>query len=178
MKKFISIILTLSLVLSMSAAAIAEYDETRWVEVSFYEEVAAPAYYVTIPEAVQLSYTGMDFNYINIKVSEISNLPNAKAVGILLADASHVYGMHPRTLALHGHFEGKTDYDYYLRYAIHGSYHSAYDLDYGQDALLGYYNEEGSDQYYFEILTDYDKIMPNVAYSGYIVFGIKLINIP
>ena len=175
MKKFVSIILTLALVFSMTAAAIAE--ESRWSELYFYNETDVLSYIVTIPSFIPLS---LDDNWVEFSISDIKNLEEGYAVGITLEDASHIPGVYPRYLALEAswYYNVQPQYDRYVRFEIHGPNQWAESLDHGKGALLSYYWHDWTDHFSIKITSDESRIAPNTPYHGYIVFGIKVIQRP
>jgi len=171
MKKYLSIILALVLVLSLSVPALA-VDDTRQTELSFYYYAEPePEYYVTIPDAIELE---IGDNFLEITVSEAENLGN-KEIKVTLEDTQ-------------SHFDGNCILEL-LSPNIGINYH-LYDATgmpvrtpespwiVAPGHVLAVFGEPCTQVlniYISDKVFDDSAFVPTDYYTGYIVFGIRLV---
>ena len=167
MKKTLTIILALALVMGLSVPAFAA--EEHKTDLSFTYTVASPTYTVTIPGSMALEF---GYNYLPITVSDMENL-GGKTIVITFEGNQH------------GPFsEGSIYYDSFLW--KNGINNKATNLTYSlyieNGECYGYYNAIGE-----MLLTFQDNgtkeltvgvpvnsnVEPNTPYTGWVIFGIK-----
>ena len=192
MKKALIIILALALVMGLSAPALAAEDEYRQTELYFYYDALEPVYYVTIPDAITLDFGE---NYLTIGVDGTENL-GGKAVAIyydsstlnmsqepgyalyvsaLVSESTDEYG-DPEYAILYilsdsdgeafgeTHLDEEDEYPFYMQFIEQGTELANFYGD-GEDYLI-LTIEDSMKMFY--------SFAPNIAYSGYIIFGIGL----
>ena len=187
MRKFTIIFVLLALVLSLSVPAFA-YESGDKVEVSLTRRAAEPKYYVSIPASIELKlYENV---YLDVTASDIANLGNKK-VAITLDDAlvghpSNLPGGYSDTIFIVKHISASDPYPYYeaLGYYIYGEIANGHMLsDPMFNLSLLEFTEDNTKQIMFyigEISGDYpidpSLILTNSSYTGWVIFGIKLVD--
>ena len=191
MKKFITIILTLALVLSLSVPVFAAENPTEAkTELWFTYTVPEPVYTVTIPATINLKLN--EGGHLDVTVSDIENIGNKK-ISITLEDALTGRPDFFSSSPIHDYFvlrnkdvsENSTLYDGYYRdigYIIWTPSNGGLNYLPNYDWELMQFAENETKQLGFGILPyngddelDVSKLLPNSPYTGYIVFGIKLV---
>ena len=218
MKKFITIILALALVMSLSVPVFAAPNQTEaQTNLSFAYEAVEPVYTVTIPGTLSL---GFGDNYLPIEVSDTANLNN-KSVAITFegtqteADFPQFAYTHYALILVNPNknipvLYSTLDHDDFITYRLFDEFgdrfygdlggvtcpsvfrqfvyaltHSAF-LNQSGDPLdsrgiLAKYDKDGVKNLKIVIENDGlyynspDYLTPNVTYTGYIIFGIKLV---
>jgi len=202
MKKFASIILVLALMLSLSVPAFAVGPGDK-VEVGFTYEVVEPKYMVEIPAGIELKLNQTVFLPVTVSGGATETLEGRKIV-ITLEDALAGASLYSGT-ALYGDGVLHTD-DFMIvknNYAKEGYYDTlAYyisspmwidgtisagtvHLDIGKPLLQ--FSEDGVKNLDFSLIPgiatddgvielDPALIYPNSRYTGWIVFGVKIVN--
>jgi len=185
MKKALIIILALTLVMSLSVTAFAAEDDYRQTNLNFYYSVYEPTYSVTIPSAIDLFLDEIILN--NITATDVSNL-NGKTIAISVEDALNgdvswfdVNEYHDYLIVENLEATGR----YYTTLAIEilGELNTFTRLgDFADGRLLFEFTEDDTKDIGFSVLTsvapyqlDPGLIFPNSLYTGYIIFGIKLV---
>ena len=172
MKKLLTIALALALALALFVPALAANETEAQINLSYTYSVPEPTYTVTIHGNMDLS---LDYeNFLEISVTDVMNL-GGKSIEISLVDASTQYDGVSYLLALYNDHVTRP-YEPYLRYELKTDL-SDYDSlpKPGQYNVLGIYSDEMVDFYTIRISNSINEIMPNSEYSGYIVFGIRLV---
>jgi len=183
MKKFAIIILALALVLSLSVPVFAA-DNERQTKVSFSYTPPAPSYTVSIPATIELELD--EYVSLDVTVSDIENLGNKK-IAITLDDAltgdvswcpDNVY--HDFLIVSNPGVAG----DYYttLGYEFSSAqtgnsgsrlWHATL-LEFEYDDTLSFDIWLYTDADVYNV--DTSRIFPNSPYTGWITFGIKVVD--
>jgi len=172
MKKYLSIILALALVLSLSVPVFAANESSAQTDLSFTAELAAPSYTVTIPSSLNLN---LGDTYLPIEISEVENIDN-KAVVVTFEGTQQSAGVNQFITLLEP-----------PKGVLSGIYYGIYDINNlriggGSNVIsAGLYlvamNGEGEANIRINIPTDTPDIVPGATYQGHIVFGIKLVEL-
>ena len=187
MKKALTVILTLVLVMSLSVPAFAEYIDYNYfderssggaTELVFMYTPASPTYTVAIPASMELS---VGDNHLPIIVSDAENL-GGKKVTVFLFDTSASTNISSELKEVRfalSNIANDHEVPYYLYDAygslISGTYRIGYGGDFLSDGLvLAEFVGNGS----HDLVMGFNQnivnmAQPNVLYSGYIIFGIK-----
>ena len=185
MKKALTIMLALALVLSISAPAFAAEDDYRQTNLNFYYSVSEPTYSVTIPSSMDLFLDIVTLS--NVTVTDVTNL-NGKTIAITVEDATNgdvswfdVNEHHDYLIVENLEATGK----YYktLAIAVIGELNTITRLgEFTDGRLLFEFTEDDTKDIGFTALSsvapyqlDPGLIYPNSYYTGYIIFGIKLV---
>ena len=184
MKRALTIILALALVMGLSAPALAVEDDYRQTELYFYYDVSEPTYSVTIPSSIDLFLD--EFVLHNITANDVTNL-NGKTIAISIEDA------------LNGDvswFDVNENHDYLIVENLEATGRCYKTLAIGiicgsktfnrlgdlTDQILFEFTEDDSKDIGFGVLSsvapyqlDPGLIFPNSQYTGYIIFGISLV---
>ena len=188
MKKYVSFILSLVLVLNLSVLIFAGPDN-RQTNLSYIfdkDDVPVPIYTVVIPATLELKL--YDDVKLIVNVTEMQEVRNmGMKIEITLEDAlidiTHWNSSNPRFFVVKNPYT--TGYYYEsLNYRITTPYFDSTNLPHGIDGAIGAklleFKEEDSQPITFSKLmnsfVDPNKINPNSPYTGWIIFGIKLVD--
>jgi hypothetical protein len=166
MKKLLTIVLAVALFLCMSVPVFADiYDENdteAQTNLSF-SYVPEPSFTVSIPGSLDLEWGD---NYLPIEVSELNYLGSQSLIVITFA------GTHNETTTLDAVDPIVGNYLPYIGYAVFDA--KANQIEIG--SYLAVFNSNGSQDIniYMEP-KDMPDVMPNNPYTGYIIFGIKVV---
>ena len=180
MKKLITIILTLALVMSLSVPVFAADDE-RQTNVSFTYDAPTPSYTVTIPAEITLSLDGPVS--LAVEASNVENLGGRKIV-VTHEDSSKAvipYSMYTNERLAVSNANANGQYYSILGFSIGNSQLTLPD----QGSVLLEFETNETKYLNFVMVTDafssaedFDatRILPNSPYTGWITFGIKLVD--
>ena len=187
MKKYLCVILSLVLLFSLSVPLSAE-DDFHQTELSFLLESPEPAYYVTIPDEFKLEKIG-DSNYLEISAIGIEVI-DGKMLSITI-EATQCYDELSDRYITELWPDGVEPYDVGIyNFGVRNSNFIVYDIfaPDGEYVLSGYFipgRELTSfivDEIQYAALIiqerERDHIIPGQLYTGHIVFGVKLVDIP
>ena len=180
MKKALTLILTLALVISMAVPAFAadkvytENDTTGQTNLSFTAPAAAvPTYTVTIPSNLALA---IGHTSLPITVSDSADLGSNGIIVITAESTNQLFaGTSDRYLTSlypNGVYMQTNRVDYYLKDA-NGEYITDFNY-FDSGAILATFDGNGAKSINFEIIAVDYYVQPGVPYTGWIQFGIQL----
>lgn len=177
MKKYLTLILALALVLGLSVPAFAANETEKRTDLSFVYEVAEPIYTVTIPGSLALKSGG---NAVPITVSDADDL-NGKAVRVSIESTNYgsriclvrVGAANPTSLTQ------SSDHIFATGEIRIGEKRLA--LAPGPSPMPtesiggGFYNFYANETLNLTFSLPTELAIPNEVYTGYIIFGISLV---
>ena len=171
MKKLLSIILALALVMSLSVPAFAA-DETRKVDLSFYEEENGPVYTVTIPGSLDLTRGD---NWLTITCFTDSLFDKTVTVTFEGTQTSNQFVLHTDWIGNQSYNLAYRLYDFNNVYVGYAPFPGRVLVEFDTKTYSG--NLEEKIRIFIDpddTINDGIDFQPGVPYSGYIIFGIKL----
>jgi len=182
MKKFLTLILALALVLSLSVPVFAANETSARTDLSFIYADNEPSYIVTIPASLELS---MGENFLPITVTDAENL-NGKKITVTIEGTNEPNGIGGFATVLHVPYEillsGYTNEVRYNIFNAEGNLigEGGPHIFAVHDRTLAEFDGNGEKSIKISNIESVWSppsfpIMPNVPYTGYIVFGIKVV---
>jgi len=178
MKKFLTIILALALVMSLSVPVFAANPTSGKTDLSIIIETPQPTYTVSIPSALDLQLGG---NQLIITASDIEDLGGKRIAVSFEGNGNIATYFGPSTYLALAYEEDHTTYYVDYGISINGVPQSSgppYFLSLGH--VLMYFSGNGGPDFGDEVWLYIDpnlanSVKPDVQYTGIIFFGIKLV---
>jgi len=176
MKKFTTILLALMLVMGMSVPAFAENETAKQTDLSFMLPPSAPVYTVTIPGSLVLEAGD---NYLPIEVSDTANF-SGKSVVVTFEGTQYLVAGNYWTIL--GEPDG-SGISYILKDSDNNLLPSWRPTNFSDSiyaplnhSTLATFNGNGTKYINLELKEyELEEVIPDVEYTGYIRFGIKLV---
>ena len=175
MRKFLTIILALALVMSLCAVpAFAANETSGQTDLTFTYTAPEPTYTVTIPASLDLAFGD---NYLDITVSDTANL-GGSAIAVTFEgtqDFDYVAPLGRPAYYTHLWLDGE-DNGNYVQYDLYDAFMNQIDNPSRSGISLAEFGEPGTQAIKIVVPEDQpDAMTQDASYSGYITFGIQVI---